>query len=104
MSTVNLRIKTEKLDEGGHVATSPDIPGLVTEGDSLDEVLETAFGLVGSIAESCIEHGDPLPPVLDSILRKAAESGRTDESSPGELSGPSWKQAERKLLVAVDPL
>lgn len=104
MSTINLRIKTEKLGEGGYVATSPDIPGLVAEGDSLEEVLGTALGLVGSIAEACIEHGDPLPPVLDAILRKAAKPGRTDRSCPAELSGLTWKQAEHNLQVPVGPL
>jgi predicted RNase H-like HicB family nuclease len=52
------------LDEGGYVATSPDVPGLVAEGRSIVEAAEIAQGLARKIAESCLEHGDPLPPAL----------------------------------------
>ena len=59
-----IRLHIEALDEGGYVATSPDVPGLVAEGRSLMEAVEIAQGLTRKIAESCLEHGDPLPPAL----------------------------------------
>jgi predicted RNase H-like HicB family nuclease len=61
-ATIRLHIKP--LGEGGYVATSPDVPGLVAEGRSIVEAVEIAQGLTRKIVESCIEHGDPLPPVL----------------------------------------
>jgi predicted RNase H-like HicB family nuclease len=57
------RLRIEPLDEG-FLATSPDVPGLVAEGRSITETVEIAQGLARKIAESCLEHGDPLPPAL----------------------------------------
>jgi predicted RNase H-like HicB family nuclease len=65
-----VRLHIEALDEGGYVATSPDVPGLVAEGRSITEAVEIAQGLTRKIVESCLEHGDPLPPAL-AKLKKA---------------------------------
>ncbi len=59
-----IRLHIEPLAEGGYVATSVDVPGLVAEGRSITEAVEIARGLARKIAESCLEHGDPLPPVV----------------------------------------
>lgn len=61
-----IRLHIEPLSEGGYVAMSPDVPGLVAEGRSITEAFEIAQGLTRKIVESCIEHGDPLPPALNS--------------------------------------
>jgi antitoxin HicB len=63
-----VRLRIEQLEEGGFLATSPDVPGLVAEGRSLSEVVEIAQGLVRKIAESCLEHGDPLPSALMPLV------------------------------------
>jgi antitoxin HicB len=67
MDEAVIRLHIEPLDEGGYVATSPDVPGLVAEGRSLVEAVEIAQGLARKIAESCLEHGDPLPPALAGL-------------------------------------
>ena len=59
-----IRLHIESLEEGGYVATSPDVPALVAEGRSVVEAVEIAQGLTRKIVESCLEHGDPLPPAL----------------------------------------
>ena len=59
-------LEIEELDEGGFVATSPDVPGLVAQGRTLGETIEIARDVARKIAESCIDHGDPLPPVFRS--------------------------------------
>jgi antitoxin HicB len=64
-----IRLHIEPLAEGGYVATSRDVPGFVAEGRSIMEAVKIARGLTRKIVESCIEHGDPLPPVL-AKLRK----------------------------------
>lgn len=64
-----IRLHIEPLSEGGYVATSPDVRGLVAEGRSITEAVEIAQGLIRKIVESCLEHGDPLPPAL-AKLRK----------------------------------
>ena len=69
MSEAAIRLHVEPLDEGGFVATSPDVSGLVVEGRSLVEVAEIAQDVVRKIAESCREHGDPLPPARRSYRK-----------------------------------
>jgi predicted RNase H-like HicB family nuclease len=59
MAEVAIRLHIEPLEEGGYVATSEDVPGLVAEGRSITEAAEIAQGLARKIAESCLEHGDP---------------------------------------------
>ncbi len=69
MDEVAIRIHIEPLEEGGYVATSPDVPGLVAEGRSIVEAVEIAQGLARKIAESCLEHNDPLPSALSPLAR-----------------------------------
>ncbi|MFQ5809254.1 MAG: type II toxin-antitoxin system HicB family antitoxin [Armatimonadota bacterium] len=60
-------IKVEALEEGGYLATSDSIPGLVAQGRTYAETVEIATDVARKIAESCIEHGDPLPPGLETL-------------------------------------
>ncbi len=64
MNESAIRLRIEPLDEGGYVATSPDVPGLVAQGRTVVETSEIARDVARKIAESCLEHGDPLPPAL----------------------------------------
>jgi predicted RNase H-like HicB family nuclease len=64
---VTIRLHLEALEEGGYLATSPDVPGLVAEGRSVMEAVEIAQGLTRKIVESCLEHGDPFPPSLAKL-------------------------------------
>lgn len=73
MHEAAIRVHIEPLEEGGFLATSPDVPGLVAEGRSIAEAAEIAQGLARKIAESCLEHGDPLPPVLSGVPEGVAE-------------------------------
>jgi len=68
MNEVTIRLRIEPLDEGGFVATSPDVPGLVAEGRSIVEAAEIAQGLARKIVESCLDHGDPVPPSLSRLV------------------------------------
>ena len=61
-----IRLRVEKLREGGYVATSPDVPGLVAQGRTVSEATEIAREVAWKVAESCLEHGDPLPPAFAS--------------------------------------
>jgi len=64
-----IRLHIEPLAEGGYLATSRDVPGLVAEGRSITEAVEIAQGLTRKIVESCLEHGDPLPPALAKMRK-----------------------------------
>ena len=67
MNEATIRLHIEPLDEGGFLATSSDVPGLVAEGRSVTEAAEIAQGLARKMAESCMEHGDPLPHALADL-------------------------------------
>jgi antitoxin HicB len=64
VNEVAIRLHIEALDQGGYVATSPDVQGLVAEGRTMTECVEIAQGVARKIEESCIEHGDPLPEIF----------------------------------------
>jgi predicted RNase H-like HicB family nuclease len=66
---VTIRLHIEPLAEGGYVASSRDVLGLVAEGRSITEAVEIAQGLARKIVESCIEHGDRLPPALHKLRK-----------------------------------
>jgi predicted RNase H-like HicB family nuclease len=68
MNEVTIRLHIERLDEGGYAATSPDVPGLVAKGTTIVEAVKVAQGLAREIAESCLEHGDPLPNSLSHVI------------------------------------
>lgn len=68
-----IRLHIEALHEGGYVATSPDVPGLVAEGRSVMETVEIAQGLTRKIVESCLDHGDPIPPALSNLAHKTLD-------------------------------
>jgi antitoxin HicB len=68
MKEVAIQLHIEPLAEGGFVATSPDVPGLVAEGRSVVETVEIAQGLARKIVESCLDHGDPVPPALTKLI------------------------------------
>ncbi len=64
MKEVLLSIRLEELPEGGYLATSDDLPGLVAQGRTIAETLEIAQDVARKLVESYREHGDPLPPAL----------------------------------------
>ncbi|MBI4305987.1 MAG: type II toxin-antitoxin system HicB family antitoxin [Chloroflexi bacterium] len=72
MGEATIRLHIEPLDEGGYLATSPDVPGLVAEGRSITEAVEIAQGLARKIAESCIDHGDSVPAALANLVDPGA--------------------------------
>jgi antitoxin HicB len=59
-----IRLQLEPLDEGGYVATSPDVPGLVVMGDTLGEIADIARGSIQVIIDSYLERNEALPPAL----------------------------------------
>jgi predicted RNase H-like HicB family nuclease len=48
-------------EAGGYTATCPALPGLVTEGDTLEEARAMAADAVKAYLESLRQHGDPIP-------------------------------------------
>ena len=67
MALYDLKIKVEKLDDGGdyrYMATSPDLPNLIVAGDTEDEVLALAPQVAAALIASMQAASDPLPKKL----------------------------------------
>lgn len=70
MSEILLTIKIEPLEEGGYLATSDDLQGLVAQGRTVAETMEIAQDVARKLIESCLEHGDPLSPKVRASLKR----------------------------------
>ena len=56
-----ISIKIEELEEGGYLATSNILQGLVAQGRTIAETMEIAQDVARKHIVSYIVHGDPLP-------------------------------------------
>jgi predicted RNase H-like HicB family nuclease len=64
MKEILLGIHIKALPEGGFLATSNELPGLVAQGRTAAEALEIAQDVARKLIQSFEEHGDELPPAL----------------------------------------
>jgi antitoxin HicB len=71
MDEFYLPIDIKPLEEGGYLATSGELPGLVAQGRTIAETLEIAQDVARKLVESYLEHGDPLPPKIRKALKHA---------------------------------
>jgi antitoxin HicB len=58
MSEILIDIRIEALDEGGYLATSDELEGLVAQGRTVAETMEIAQDVARKLLESYREHGD----------------------------------------------
>ena len=68
---VLLTVQIEELPEGGYLATSDELPGLVAEGRTAAETLEIAQDVAAKLLESYREHGDKPPGKLKAMPSNA---------------------------------
>ena len=61
MSEYHYTVLFEPAEEGGYVATCPALPGLVTEGDTLDEARDMVRDAIRGYLESLAKDGLPAP-------------------------------------------
>lgn len=61
MSEALVSLRVEPLAEGGYLATSEALPGLVAQGRTVSEAVEIARDVARRLIESYQEHGDALP-------------------------------------------
>jgi predicted RNase H-like HicB family nuclease len=73
MKEILLAIRIEVLPEGGVLATSEELPGLVAQGRTIAETLEIAQDVARKLIESYREHGDELPPALKAATPRTGE-------------------------------
>lgn len=61
MAEYKFTVLFEPAEEGGYVATCPSLPGLVTEGDTLDEARAMAVDAIRVYLESLRKDNLPVP-------------------------------------------
>jgi antitoxin HicB len=76
MSEIMISLQIESLEEGGYLATSEELQGFLAQGRTVAETLEIAQDVARKIIESCIEHGDQLPPQVLKQLAKPSRSAK----------------------------
>lgn len=72
----------EPAEEGGYVVTCPSLPGLVTEGDTLEEARQMAADAIRGYLQILSEDGLPIPPedahprasIIAEVLEVAIET------------------------------
>jgi len=73
MREIFLEVHLESLPEGGFLATSEELPGLVAQGRTVAETLEIAQDVARKLIDSYLEHGDGLPPKLQAAPPASGE-------------------------------
>jgi antitoxin HicB len=64
----------EPAEEGGYVVTCPALPGVVTEGDTLEEARLMAKDAIRAYLESMRKDELPIPPDKEITLEPVKES------------------------------
>ena len=61
MTTYRVTLDIEHLPEGPYLGTSPDLPGLIVQADTPEEVIRLAPEIARDLIEVMRETGQPLP-------------------------------------------
>ena len=69
----------EPSSEGGYIVTIPALPGLITEGDTLEEARDMARDAIRAYLESLVKDGEKIPEEKGTMQEKVAVS--VDSSS-----------------------
>ncbi len=69
-----LNVKMAPLEEGGFVATSSDLPGLVVQGRTRTETMELAQANARILMEVYLSEKLPLPPALRRVVKRKTKT------------------------------
>ncbi|MBI3104380.1 MAG: type II toxin-antitoxin system HicB family antitoxin [Candidatus Rokubacteria bacterium] len=62
-----ITLEIQRLEEGPYLGTSPDLPGLIVQGATPEEVVDLAPDVARELIEIMIETGQSLPPSLHRL-------------------------------------
>ena len=68
-----LHLQIRRVENGQHLATSDDLPGLVAQGRTVAEAVQIARDVARKLIESYREHGDLLPKGLRAMNTEIIE-------------------------------
>ena len=69
-----LNVRVEALAEGGFLATSPDLPGLVVQGRTRIETMELAQANARILMEVYLSEKLPWPPALRRLFKRKTKT------------------------------
>jgi len=75
MKILNYTVIMTPDETGGYVVTCPALPGLVTEGDTLEEARAMAADAIRGYIESLQKDGEPVPtdnPIIEEVTVEVA--------------------------------
>ena len=61
----------EPAEEGGYIVNCPQLPGCVTQGETMEEALAMIKDAIQGYIASLQSHGEPVPPSLEERIEKA---------------------------------
>ena len=61
----------ESAEEGGYIVSCPQLPGCVTQGETVEEALEMIKDAIRGYIASLQKHGEPTPPSLEEGIERA---------------------------------
>ncbi|MBI1964219.1 MAG: type II toxin-antitoxin system HicB family antitoxin [Candidatus Rokubacteria bacterium] len=62
-----ITLEIRRLDEGPYLGTSPDLPGLIVQGATPDEVVDLTPDIARDLIAVMVETGEPLPSNLQQL-------------------------------------
>ena len=62
-----ITLEIQRLDEGPYLGTSPELPGLVVQGKTAEEVIDLAPDVARDLIAVMIETGQPFPSGLHRV-------------------------------------
>ena len=62
-----ITLDIERLPEGLYLGTSPELPGLVVQGESVEQVLQLAPDVAHDLIAVMVETGQPLPHTIETV-------------------------------------
>jgi predicted RNase H-like HicB family nuclease len=65
---MKLAIETEREDDGRWMAEVPELPGVLTYGQTREEAIQRVQALALRVLADRIEHGEAVPPAVDQFL------------------------------------
>jgi len=62
-----ITLEIQKLPEGPYLGTSPDLPGLIVQGSTVEEVAAIAPAIAKDLITVMLETGQALPEGLNAV-------------------------------------
>ena len=61
----------EPAEEGGYIVSCPQLPGCVTQGETIEEAMVMIRDAIKGYIASLKKHGEPIPTSLEERIEKA---------------------------------